>query len=1221
MSFLGETNATAAHAEGSLNTFNNNNNNNHQQQFDQTSNRQLDAQNQDKEPFPTTTQPPVSIRSPLQALIAMVIPTSLQQLSVWTPFALLRHRSRPIDNNTSIKTAPDNAATQNPSKHMHNWTNPMAGMDSIAAERSKSSILKVRRLQDSIDSKYHGGSDCKKTRENFTALSEIPAVQRDNKTSLPLEDCSERQRQRTPDIFVALKEKPRYQGPKKSIWQAWQRDDPHVDPHKHGCILLRDKGGIARILKKKAVVKVHTQRKPLSFVDQVGVKFIPRRLDKCNSNAYIKDMKESVKTNYSEVEEEVGRRRQWKRICTRFALSGFDRHYSAITSLWQLRAAARQEASTTNSSDIDDDSTTTNDLSSLIDSDDTVRVSGSDSPTNETTNEDDDSTTTNDLSFLIDSDDTVRVSGSDSPTNETTNEDDDSTTTNDLSSLIDSDDTVRVSGNDSPSNETTNEDDDCMTANDLSSRIDSDDTVRVSGSDSPTNETTNEDDDSTTTNDLSSRIDSDDTVRVSGSNFSTNETTNEDDDCMTKNDLSSRIDSDDTVRVSGSNFSTNETTNEDDDCMTTNDLSSRLDCDDTVRVSGNDSPSNETTNEDDDSTTTNDLSSRIDSDDTVRVSGSDSLTNETTNEDDDCMTTNDLSSRLDCDDTVRVSGSDSPTNETTHEDDDSTTTNDLSSRIDSDDTVRVSGSNFSTNETTNEDDDSTTTNDLSSSIDSDDTVRVSGSDSLTNETTNEDDDCMTTNDLSSPIDSDDTVRVSGSNLSTNETTNEDDDSTTTNAATQNPSKHMHSWTNPMAGMDSIAAERSKSSILKVRRLQDSIDSKYPGGSDCKKTRENFTALSEIPAVQHDNKTSLPLEDCSERQRQRTPDIFVALKEKPRYQGPKKSIWQAWERDDPHVNPHKHGCILLRDVGGIARILKWEAAMEDEIPYRKPLSFVGQTGVKFIPRRLDKCNANAYLKDLKESVKRNYSEVDEEVGRRRQWKRICTRFALAGFNRHYSAITSQWQLRAAARQEASTTDSSDIDDDSTTTNDLSSRIDRDDTVRVSCSNFSTNETTNEDDDSTTTNDLSSRIDSDDTVRVSGSDSPTNETTNEDNDSTTTNDLSSRIDSDDTVRVSGSNFSANETTNEDDDCMTTNDLSSPIDSDDTVRVSGSNLSTNDTTNGESTTTRRHRRTFIKSTAMEVDGATVWVNGRRRSSRLQPKTGSIWMNGQRRSARFLS
>ncbi|KAG7361875.1 hypothetical protein IV203_036976 [Nitzschia inconspicua] len=1081
MSFLGETNATAAHAEGSLNTFNNNNNNNHQQQFDQTSNRQLDAQNQDKEPFPTTTQPPVSIRSPLQAVIAMVIPTSLQQLSIWTPFALLRHRSRPIDNNTSIKTAPDNAATQNPSKHMHSWTNPMAGMDLIAAERPKSSILKVRRLQDSIDSKYHGGSDCKKTRENFTALSEIPAVQRDNKTSLSLEDCSERQRQRTPDIFVALKEKPRYQGPKKSIWQAWQRDDPHVNPHKHGCILLRDKGGIARILKKKAVVKVDTQRKPMSFVDQVGVKFIPRRLDKCNSNAYIKDMKESVKRNYSEVDEEVGRRRQWKRICTRFAMAGFNRHYSAITSQWQLRAAARQEASTTDSSDFDDDSMITNDLSSRIDRDDTFRVSCSNFSTNETTNEDDDSTTTNDLSSRIDSDDTVRVSGSDFPTNQSTNEDDD-----------------------------------CMTTNDLSSRLDCDDTVRVSGSDSPTNETTNEDD-----------------------------------DCMTTNDLSSSIDSDDTVRVSGSHFSTNETTNEDDD-----------------------------------STTTNDLSSRIDSDDTVRVSGSDSLTNETTSEDDDCMTTNDLSSRLDCDDTVRVSGS-----------------------------------HFSTNETTNEDDDSTTTNDLSSRIDSDDTVRVSGSDSLTNETTSEDDDCMTTNDLSSRLDCDDTVRVSGSHFSTNETTNEDDDSTTTNAATQNPSKHMHSWTNPMAGMDSIAAERSKSSILKVRRLQDSIDSKYPGGSDCKKTRENFTALSEIPAVQRDNKTSLPLEDCSERQRQRTPDIFVALKEKPRYQGPKKSIWQAWERDEPHIDINKHGCILLRDVGGIARILKWDAAMEDEIPYRKPLSFVGQTGVKFIPRRLDKCNANAYLKDLKESVKTNYSEVDEEVGRRRQWKRICTRFALAGFNRHYSAITSQWQLRAAARQEASTTESSDIDDDSTTTNDLSSRIDRDDTVRVSCSNFSTNETTNEDDDSTTTNDLSSRIDSDDTVRVSGSNFSANETTNEDDDCMTTNDLSSRLDCDDTVRVSGSNLSANETTNEDDDCMTTNDLSSPIDSDDTVRVSGSNLSTNDTTNGESTTTRRHRRTTIKSTAMEVDGATVWVNGRRRSSRLQPKTGSIWMNGRRRSARFLS
>ncbi|KAG7357628.1 hypothetical protein IV203_002316 [Nitzschia inconspicua] len=145
MSFLGETNATAAHAEGSLNTFNNNNNNNnyHQQQFEPTSNRQLDAQNQDPQRSPTTTQPSLSIRSPLQAVIAMASHTSLQQMSIWTPFALLRHRSRPNDNSTSINRAPDTAATQNPSKHMHSWTNPMAGMDLIAAVRPKNSIMKV----------------------------------------------------------------------------------------------------------------------------------------------------------------------------------------------------------------------------------------------------------------------------------------------------------------------------------------------------------------------------------------------------------------------------------------------------------------------------------------------------------------------------------------------------------------------------------------------------------------------------------------------------------------------------------------------------------------------------------------------------------------------------------------------------------------------------------------------------------------------------------------------------------------------------------------------------------------------------------------------------------------------------------------------------------------------------------------------------------------------
>ncbi|KAG7361880.1 hypothetical protein IV203_036981 [Nitzschia inconspicua] len=114
--------------------------------------------------------------------------TANEDFPIWTPFALLRHRSGPNDST---------------SKHMHSWTNPMAGMDLIQSEQPKNSILKVRRLQDSIDSKYPGGSDCKKTRETFTALSKIPAVQHDDKTSLPPEDCSERQRQRAPDIFIS----------------------------------------------------------------------------------------------------------------------------------------------------------------------------------------------------------------------------------------------------------------------------------------------------------------------------------------------------------------------------------------------------------------------------------------------------------------------------------------------------------------------------------------------------------------------------------------------------------------------------------------------------------------------------------------------------------------------------------------------------------------------------------------------------------------------------------------------------------------------------------------------------------------------------------------------------------------------------------------------------------------------------------------------------------
>ncbi|KAG7355437.1 hypothetical protein IV203_000123 [Nitzschia inconspicua] len=985
MSFLGETNATAAHAEGSLNTFNNNNNNNnnHQQQFDQTSNRQLDAQNQDKEPFPTTTQPPVSIRSPLQALIAMVIPTSLQQQSIWTPLALLRHRSRPIDNNTSIKTAPDNAPTQNPSKHMHSWTNPMAGMDLIAAERPKSSIMKVRRLQDSIDSKYPEGSDCKKTRENFTALSEIPAVQRDNKTSLPLEDCSERQRQRTPDIFVALREKPRYQGPKKSIWQAWQRDDPHVDPRKHGCILLRDKGGIARILKKKAVVKVDTQRKPLSFVDQVGVKFIPRRLDKCNSNAYIKDIKESVKTNYSEVEEEVGRRREWKRICTRFALSGFDRHYSAITSQWQLRAvdavaaAALMEASMANSSG---PITTNEEFSSA-----------------ESNENGDDTATINEL---------VPSTSSDNTLNCVTHDDD--TTANEGFPTTDSDENIdyAVSMNElvpSTSNNGTFQDsiDEGITTHEEATDTNEEFSIV---------ESSENDDDTATINELVPSTSSDNTLNC----------VTHDDDTTANEDLPT-TDSDENI----------------DYAVSMNELVPSTSINGTFQDSIDEGI---TTRED--ATDTNEEFSIVESNEN----------------DDDIATINEL---------VPSTSSDNTLNCLTHDDD--TTANEDLPTTDSDENIDYA---VSMNELVP----STSINGtFQDSIDEVITTHEDATDTNEEfsivESNENDDDTATINELVPSTSSDSTFQYDDT------TANEDFPIWTLFGST---SKHMHSWTNPLAGMDLIQSEQPKNSILKVRRLQDSIDSKYPGRCDCKKTRKTFTALSKIPAVQHDDKTSLPPKDCSERQRQRTPDIFIGLREKPRFLGPKKSIWQAWERDEPHIDINKHGCILLRDVEGIARILKWEVAMEDEIPYRKPLSFVDQVGVKFIPCRLDKCNANAYLKDLKESVKTNYSEVDEEVKRRREWKHVFTRFVMSGFDRHYSAITSQWQLRAAARQEASTTNG---------------------------------------------------------------------------------------------------------------------------------------------DGGSTTNRPHRRTTIKSTAMEVDEATVWVNGRRRSSRLQPKTGSIWMNGRRRSARFLS
>ncbi|KAG7367609.1 hypothetical protein IV203_030280 [Nitzschia inconspicua] len=424
-------NATAAHAEGSLfTTFDDNDTAleeaivfiQKQQQLEQPPNQQFnDAQNQN---LVTATQSSASPRSQLQTLIAMARPTVLQQLFIWEPVILLqRLRLRLVVICISIINYFVDTMTQKPSKWMHEWTNPMAELDLIPAERPKLSIMKVRTLQESVESKYHpGGSDPKKTQETLTA-PEIRTVQDDDTLPASLADCSsssrekhqfktpilgrsfdatyqcvtieyittlsviialiimapiaatvafdriladrkrrEQQRHRTPDIFVHLKEKPRYQGPKKSFWQAWADDDPDIDTDKHGFLLLRDVQGITSILKNEAVMEVETQRKPLSFVDQVGVKLIPPRFDKCNANAYLKDLGETVEKNYSDVDEELERAKVWKHIYTTYALSAFHRHFAALTSQWQLpavdAASALMGASVANSSG----TTTTNNV-------------------------------------------------------------------------------------------------------------------------------------------------------------------------------------------------------------------------------------------------------------------------------------------------------------------------------------------------------------------------------------------------------------------------------------------------------------------------------------------------------------------------------------------------------------------------------------------------------------------------------------------------------------------------------------------------------------------------------------------------------------------------------------------------------------------------------------------------------------------------------------------
>jgi len=397
MSFFGETTAMAAHAEGSLYTFITNNNDTsseakamkEQQRFEQPSNQRYVAQNQHQQRLATL--------SPLQAVIAMANRHSLQDPSIWEPRALRRLRRRLVASSVnSVNTAPVTDATKNNSIWMHQWTNPMTGMDLIPTERPNSSIMKVRTLYESIESTYVEGSGRKKSPVALGTPT-IQAVQQakmfqlgrsfdasctiklgcmaalyvvclcrismmDLQTQIIITgsamvgtlfafhrfvlDCKRRERQRlirrrqqTPHYFVDLQEKPLHQGPKKSRWQAWVRDDPHNDIATDSFLLFRDRGRITRFVKRATVAKVATQCKALLFIEKVGVKMIPLFWDECNANAYCKGLRDLAKKNSNEVKQELAVTHKWKQTFTDKVLSAFPLHYANLTFKWHLLAA------------------------------------------------------------------------------------------------------------------------------------------------------------------------------------------------------------------------------------------------------------------------------------------------------------------------------------------------------------------------------------------------------------------------------------------------------------------------------------------------------------------------------------------------------------------------------------------------------------------------------------------------------------------------------------------------------------------------------------------------------------------------------------------------------------------------------------------------------------------------------------------------------------------
>ena len=155
-----------------------------------------------------------------------------------------------------------------------------------------------------------------------------------------------------------------------------------------------------------------------------------------------------------------------------------------------------------------------------------------------------------------------------------------------------------------------------------------------------------------------------------------------------------------------------------------------------------------------------------------------------------------------------------------------------------------------------------------------------------------------------------------------------------------------------------------------------------------------------------------LHDEEQRFQEQLPDDIVDLKQHHPNNGTKQKRWQALVRWDPHLFPSYHGYYILTDCQGMKRFVKSENLLPSNKPrqYPRKLRFASTVGVKFIPHKDDAINADTWNNDLYRQIAVNSQWQQRQWQEEAEASRTFRRTVVPVIVEHCNILRRRWASR-------------------------------------------------------------------------------------------------------------------------------------------------------------------------------------------------------------------